>query len=252
MSRRKATEKVSESDTRLTTSDGVATLTDGAAVKVSPAPIAYEPVQINNYNISELKNTLDDAVKRCLGRPDNYTQINTHTDVRLGLGYAAVLAAAATGLYSWKISFEESKLGVIAGVVAYMLLSGAQVLYMYFIERDTVFVGKRKVLEKRIETERLTAQSKTTRPKPESTPPTNYAPSISTAYPRPSTSPLPPHYKLTIQYMRTASGGKSLIRKAKAEDERCYADFFDQQGLLDESRFAMWVQALVQNVERVQ
>ncbi len=51
-----------------------------------------------------------------LSRPDYYAQNHMHTDVKLALGYTAVLVAAATGLYSWKISFEESKLGVTAGV----------------------------------------------------------------------------------------------------------------------------------------
>jgi len=249
MSRRKGSEKASEKSNG---PEAPPASTNGTVTKETPATVTYEPVQINNYNITELKHTLDDAVKRYLGRPDNYSQNHTHTDVRLGLGYTAVLVAAATGFYSWKISFGESRLGVIAGVVAYMLLSGAQMLYAYFIEGDTVFVGKRKVLEKRIETERLTAQSRTTRPKSSSTPAASIVPSLPTAYPRPSASALPPHYKLTVQYARTASGGKSLIRKGKVEDERCYADFFDQKGVLDEARLVTWVQALVQNVERVQ
>ncbi|KAG8871526.1 hypothetical protein FRB97_008605 [Tulasnella sp. 331] len=219
-----------------------------------PDIITYEPIQINNYNLAELKNTLDDAVKRCLSRPDYYTQNHMHTDVRLALGYTAVLIAAATGFYSWKISFEESKMGVMAGVSLYMLLSAGQMLYAYFVEGNTVFVGKRKVLAKRIETERLIAQSRTTHPKPSASSPAQLVPSsiLSTVYPR-STSPyLPPHYKLALQYMRTTSGGKTHIRNGKVEDERCYADFFDENGSLDESRLAAWVLALVQNVETAQ
>ncbi|KAG8901903.1 hypothetical protein FRB99_005006 [Tulasnella sp. 403] len=212
--------------------------------------VAAEPVQINNYNLTDLKNTLDDALKRCLSRPEYYTQIHLHTDVRLALGWSAVLVAAATGLYSWKISFQESKLGVFFGVVLYALLSTAQMAYIYFVEGDTVFVGKRKTLAKRIETERLTTSSRTTRPKPSSDGSVKpLVPSLSTAYPRSTSTYLPPHYRLTMQYKVTASGGKSLIRKTRVEDERCYADFFDEKGTLDESRFVSWVTALVAKVE---
>ena len=34
------------------------------AITETPQPVAYEPVQINNYDVKELKNTLDDALKR--------------------------------------------------------------------------------------------------------------------------------------------------------------------------------------------
>ncbi|KAG9007759.1 hypothetical protein FRB94_013994 [Tulasnella sp. JGI-2019a] len=251
MSRRKATGTSGDVDATVEVTNGTSNNTN-APVQKPVDIITYEPIQINNYNLTELKNTLDDALKRCLSRPDNYTQNHMHTDVRLVLGYTSVLVAAATGLYSWKISFEESKLGVTAGVSLYMLLSAIQAIYAYFVEGNTVFVGKRKVLAKRIETERLTAQSRTTHPKASSKPSTpQVVPSsiLSTVYPRATSSYLPPHYKLTIQYTRTASGGKSHIGNGKVEDERCYADFFDENGSLDEGRFSTWVLALVQNVE---
>lgn len=55
---------------------------------------------------------------QCLSRPDCYSPIHTHTDCRLILGWLAVAVAAGTGYYSWKISFEESKLWVAVGVAA--------------------------------------------------------------------------------------------------------------------------------------
>ncbi|KAG9045315.1 hypothetical protein FS837_006504 [Tulasnella sp. UAMH 9824] len=223
---------------------------NGAAVPADAIPLTFEPIQINNYNLTDLKNTLDDALKRCLARPDCYSQIHMHTDVRLALGWVAVLVAAATGLYSWKISFQESRLGVFIGVTLYALLSAVQMGYIYFIEGDTVFVGKRKTLDKRIQTERLTASSKTTRPKPQSPAPAT-APTLplSTFYPRATSTYLPPHYHLTVNYALTVSGGKALIRANKVEDERCYADFFDSKGNLDEARFVAWVSAMLEKAE---
>ena len=52
-----------------------------------------------------------------LARPDLFKQIHTHTDVRLALGWLSVLVAGATGLYGWKVPFEQSKPGVWAGVI---------------------------------------------------------------------------------------------------------------------------------------
>ncbi|KAG8960838.1 hypothetical protein FRC03_006081 [Tulasnella sp. 419] len=195
-----------------------------------PVAVVYEPVKVNNANLTELKFALDDALKRFLSHPDRFSTINTHTDVRLGLGYANVAIAIATGLYSWKISFHESKFVVMIGVVAYTLLSAIQMAYVYFVEGETIFVGKRKTLAKRIETEKVKAESRTTNPESNSLPPSSAPANVSlfTNYPRGKSSYLPPHYKLSLTYTNTASGGKSLIRKGKVEDERCYADFFDE------------------------
>ena len=60
--------------------------------------------------------TLSRAVQ-FLSRPDLFKQIYTHTDVRLGLGYASVIVAACTGLYGYKVDFESSKPVVWAGLI---------------------------------------------------------------------------------------------------------------------------------------
>lgn len=37
---------------------------NGVAVPAGAIPLTFEPIQINNYNLTDLKNTLDDALKR--------------------------------------------------------------------------------------------------------------------------------------------------------------------------------------------
>jgi signal peptidase complex subunit 2 len=56
-----------------------------------------------------------------LSRPDLYKQDYTHTDVRLVLGWLAVIAAGGTGLYGWKIEFEEAKPVVWVGVLLFVI-----------------------------------------------------------------------------------------------------------------------------------
>lgn len=47
-----------------------------------------------------------------------FTEIHTHTDIKLALGWLAVLVAAGTAGYSYKLGFEETKGVATAGVIA--------------------------------------------------------------------------------------------------------------------------------------
>ncbi|KAI8972805.1 microsomal signal peptidase 25 kDa subunit-domain-containing protein [Trametes punicea] len=185
-----------------------------------------EEVRVNNASVTDMKHACDDALKRFLSRPDLFKQIYTHTDVRLALGWLSVLVAGATGLYGWKVPFEQSKPGAWAGVITYVMLTIVQTLYAYFIEGDIVFVGKRKTFDKRIVTERITITSRTT----------------------PSTPQSPPRYALGVVYVRSASGGKTLLGKGRANEEQSYTEFFDERGVMDQERFERWVGSVVGRV----
>ncbi|CAE7211901.1 unnamed protein product [Rhizoctonia solani] len=193
------------------------------------APSQLEEVKINNSSLTELKLACDDALRRHLSKPDQFKAQHTHTDVRLGLGYASVAIAAITGLYSWKRDFEESKPMVWIGVILYMLLTGTQTLYAYFVERDTVFVGKRKTVNKRIETERLTIGAKTLPAEKKD---------VSAG----------PRYVLTASYVHTTNNGKSLIRKAKQSTEATFTSWFDEEGKMDQVAFGEWLSSFVEKL----
>ncbi|KAI0641533.1 microsomal signal peptidase 25 kDa subunit-domain-containing protein [Trametes meyenii] len=185
-----------------------------------------EEVKVNNASATDMKHACDDALKRFLSRPDLFKQIHTHTDVRLALGWLSVLVAGATGLYGWRVPFEQSKPAVWIGVIAYVLLTVTQTLYAYFIEGDIVFVGKRKTFDKRIVTERITITSRTT----------------------PSTPQTPPGYALGLSYVRSAAGGKTLLGKGRAQEEHAYTGFFDERGVMDQELFERWVGTVVGRV----
>lgn len=182
-----------------------------------------DEVKVNNASVSDMKHACDDALKRFLSRPDLFKQIYTHTDVRLGLGYASVIVAACTGLYGYKIDFETSKPFVWAGLILYIVLTVLQSLYAYFVEGDVVFVGKRKTLDKRIVTERITISSTSTPSKPDS----------------------PPAYALKLSFVRSTSGGKSLLSKGRSSIQSGYNGFFDENGVLDQEVFERWAGAAV-------
>jgi len=189
-------------------------------------PIPHEEERADAYKeeYNGPKHACDDALKRYLARPDLFKQIHVHTDVRLALGWLSVFVAAGTAFYGYKIEFEKSKPVVWVGLILYILLTTVQTLYAYFIEGEVVFVGKRKTFSKRIITERITISSSTI-PVKKSTPPT---------------------YQLQLNYVRSTSGGKSLLAKGKTRGGREYNAFFDEKGTMDQERFERWVGELVE------
>lgn len=56
---------VDDSAPESSTSNGL--MVDTKKQPADVATLAYEPITINNYNLTDLKNTLDDAVKRVRG-----------------------------------------------------------------------------------------------------------------------------------------------------------------------------------------
>lgn len=72
-----------------------------------------------------------------------YSQNHTLSDVRLGLGYAAVICCAAAAYYEYKVGFKEAKSWSIMGVGAYFALNAALYFWGYFIEGNTVYLGSK-------------------------------------------------------------------------------------------------------------
>ncbi|KAI0792293.1 microsomal signal peptidase 25 kDa subunit-domain-containing protein [Abortiporus biennis] len=199
-------------------------------------------VKVNNASVTEMKHACDDALKRFLSRPELFKQIYTHTDVRLALGWACVFVAAGTGLYGYKVEFEKSKPVVWAGLILYITLTVLQTLYAYFIEGDIVFVGKRKTFDKRIVTERITISSVTSQPSSSASSSSQSTSSQLVDLPPPTNCP---SYSISLSYIRSTNGGKSLLGKGKTITSRGYNTFFDSEGVLDQERFERWVGSAV-------
>ncbi|KAI5118205.1 hypothetical protein M0805_004695 [Coniferiporia weirii] len=196
-------------------------------ILAASAGVQRDTIKVNNMNLSDLKNACDDAVKKLLSHPDLFQENHTHTDVKLALGWASVLVAAGTALYGWKIEFEQAKPLVWVGVILYVLLTTFSTLYTFFVEKDTVYIGRRKTLAKRIETERITVASRTLPP---------------------ATTGASPRYRASVAYVRSSNGGKSLLSRGQANEERPYNEFFDEEGTMDQELFERWVGALVERV----
>ena len=64
----------------------------------------------------------------------------------------------------------------------------------------------------------------------------------------PSTPSSPPAYALGLTYVRSTSGGKSLLGRGRTKGERGYNAFFDERGVMDQVAFERWVGEMVGQV----
>ncbi|KAF2226586.1 microsomal signal peptidase 25 kDa subunit-domain-containing protein [Elsinoe ampelina] len=102
-----------------------------------------ESSKISPYNLADCKNTTDDALQNYLNGL-KFQQSHYYTDVKLGLGYAALVICAITFAYDYKLGFEATKYWTAATVVAYFLLDGAFTYWLWFVEKDIIYTGDAK------------------------------------------------------------------------------------------------------------
>lgn len=91
----------------------------------------------------DLKNTTDDALPNYL-HSLKFKQIHTQTDVRLALGYSAVVIAGVLFYFDWKLGWEATKTYTAPAVIAYFLLNGAFSYWLWFVEKGVVYEGEGK------------------------------------------------------------------------------------------------------------
>ena len=63
------------------------------------------------------------------------------TDIRLGLGYAAVVIAAATFYLDYKFGWEKTKDYTLWAVVVYFALNSALTLWIWAVEKGKIYSG---------------------------------------------------------------------------------------------------------------
>lgn len=61
----------------------------------------------------------------------------------------------------------------------------------------------------------------------------------------PSKPDSPPAYALKLSFVRSTSGGKSLLSKGRSSIQSGYNGFFDENGVLDQEVFERWAGAAV-------
>ncbi|MCJ1334104.1 hypothetical protein MMC10_010811 [Thelotrema lepadinum] len=96
--------------------------------------------KISVYSQPDLKNTTDDALPNYLNSL-KFQQSHVLTDIRLGLGYAAVVIAAATFYLDYKFGWEKTKDYTLWAVVVYFALNSALTLWIWAVEKGKIYSG---------------------------------------------------------------------------------------------------------------
>ena len=86
-------------------------------------------------------------------RPSQFKPSHTHTDVRLVLGWTSSLLALGASFYAYKVPFQQSRQWVLLAVLVFVVCSAVLGAYGKWIEKDTIFIGRRKVYAGRVRTQ---------------------------------------------------------------------------------------------------
>ncbi len=89
---------------------------------------------------TDLKNTTDDALPNYLTSL-KFKQSHLLTDVRLTLGYSAVIVAAITFYADYKLGWDKTKYLTFWAVLFYFTLNGALTFWIWGVEKGKVFAG---------------------------------------------------------------------------------------------------------------
>jgi hypothetical protein len=79
-----------------------------------------------------------------LPSPYKFKQQHSLANIRLGLGYAAVIISGALFYADWKLGWDKTKPYTLPACVAYFVLNGALTYWTWGVEAGTVFVGVRE------------------------------------------------------------------------------------------------------------
>lgn len=132
--------------------------------RISPYNVAgtYKQFHIHpifsNHTLTPLfpdcKNTTDDALQNYLNSL-KFRQSHWYTDVKLAMGYTAVIIAAATFALDYKLGFEATKQWTTLAVVAYFVLNAAFTYWIWQVEKGLVYIGAWKGRKVRVPSSRL-------------------------------------------------------------------------------------------------
>ncbi|KAK5446325.1 signal peptidase complex subunit spc2 [Exophiala xenobiotica] len=162
--------------------------------------------------LADLKNATDDALApylTTLPKPYTFKQQHYTTNIRLILGYTAVIIAGVLFYADYKLGWDATKAYTGPACVAYFVLNSALTYWIWAVEAGTVFVGTREGGQKL----RL----------------------------RSSTQKYKPTYKLKVTY--EAPSGKKWEDK---EVEGSFTQWFNTYGYLQKKELYSW---LAENIE---
>ena len=104
------------------------------------ASLAVSVAIVDALRLLDLKNASDDALANYLNSL-GFRQSHVMEDVRLGLGYASIVVAAACFAWDYKLGWEATKVWTACAVGLYAALNGGLTLWIWLVEQGTVYQG---------------------------------------------------------------------------------------------------------------
>lgn len=179
-----------------------------------------EPIKIDKWDGSALKNTLDDYCKTVLIDKYDYKECHRLMDMRLAICTAAVGCALFALLYDYLHPFPSSTFVLTVCSASYFVLMGILTLYTSFVEKGIFLVAKNVDKAGVDPTQVLTVSSCLKR--------------------------FDDKYSLCFEY----NNGKKGARIQTATMEKSVASWFDTEGYLVQEAFEKDVSALHESVLR--
>ncbi|KAJ9495162.1 signal peptidase complex subunit spc2 [Exophiala xenobiotica] len=103
--------------------------------------------KVSLYSVNDLKNATDDALApylTTLPKPYTFKQQHYTTNIRLILGYTAVIIAGVLFYADYKLGWDATKAYTGPACLAYFVLNSALTYWIWAVEAGTVFVGTRE------------------------------------------------------------------------------------------------------------
>lgn len=116
---------------------------DSCILHLRCGDIRRSSTRLGANHCADLKNTTDDAILPFMVGKNKFKQNHVLTDVRLALGYSAVLISAVTFYFDYTSTWEKTKGWTLWAVVAYFILNGALTLWIWGVEKGKVFNGSK-------------------------------------------------------------------------------------------------------------